>query len=86
MSKGTYQKLLRITEVVEIDWERDIPPEEMNELVRAINQMKRERGDTDFIEPVTEPEHNIYYGDHAVSEIVKHVREGICSIYRGKRY
>ena len=39
--------------------------------------MKHERGDTDFLKPVTESEHNIYYGNHAVSEIVKHLREGI---------
>ena len=38
--------------------------------------MKRERGATDFVELVTEPEHSIYYGDHAVREIVKHLREG----------
>ena len=68
---------IKIIEVAEEDWERDIPPEEMNELVEAINQMKHERGDSDFIELVTEPEHSIYYGDHAVREIVKHLREGL---------
>ena len=65
-----------ITELAEEDWERDIPPDELNELAEAINQMKRERGATDFVELVTEPEHSIYYGDHAVREIVKHLREG----------
>lgn len=65
-----------ITEVAEDDWERDIPPEELNELVDAINQMKREQGETDYIEPATEAEHNVYYGDHAVSEIAKHLRKG----------
>lgn len=65
-----------VTELAEEDWERDIPPEELNELAEAINQMKRERGATDFVELVTEPEHSIYYGDHAVREIAKHLREG----------
>lgn len=65
-----------ISEVAEEDWERDIPPEEINELVESINQMKRERGATDFVEPVTEPEHSIYYGDHAVRELIKYLREG----------
>ena len=65
-----------ITELAEEDWERDIPPDELNELAEAKDQMKRERGATDFVELVTEPEHSIYYGDHAVREIVKHLREG----------
>ena len=65
-----------ITELAEEGWERDIPPDELNELAEAINQMKRERGATDFVELVTEPEHSIYYGDYAVREIVKHLREG----------
>ena len=38
--------------------------------------MERERDATDFVELATEPEHSIYYGDHAVREIVKHIREG----------
>lgn len=68
---------INITELAEDDWERDIPPEEINELIDAINQMRRERGETHFEELVTEPEHSIFYGDHAVSEIAKHLREGI---------
>lgn len=65
-----------VTELAEEDWERYIPPEELNELAEAINQMKHERGATDFVELAIEPEHSIYYGDHAVREIVKHLREG----------
>ena len=45
-------------------------------MAAAINQMKREQGETDYIEPVIEPVHSVCYGDHAVSEIVKHLREG----------
>ena len=65
-----------ITEVAPSDFERDIPAEELNELAEAINQMKREAGETDFVEMATEPEHSIYYGDHAVREIVKYLRKG----------
>ena len=70
------QEEIDITELAEEDWERDIPPDELHELAEAINQIKRERGATDFVELVTEPEHSIYYGDHAVREIVKNLREG----------
>ena len=38
--------------------------------------MKRENGETDFLSLVTEPEHDILYGDYAISEIIKHLREG----------
>lgn len=67
---------ITVTELAEKDWERDIPPEEQNKLIEAINQMKRERCATDFVELATEPEHCIYYGDHAVSEIYKYLRTG----------
>lgn len=42
----------------------------------AINKMKKECGDTDFAELATEPEHSIFYGDHAVSEICKCLAKG----------
>ena len=65
-----------ITELAEDDWEHVIPLEEINELVDAINRMKQEQGETDYVEPVTEPEHSIYYGDHAVNEIIEHLHKG----------
>lgn len=67
---------IRITKIAEEDAEDDIPPEELNELAESINRMKRERGEADFVEMETEPMHTVYYGDHAVSEILKHLREG----------
>ena len=67
---------INVMELAEEDWERDISPEELNEMAEAINQMKRERGATDFVELATKPEHNIYYGNHAVSEICKHLKNG----------
>ena len=67
---------INITEVAENDIERDIQPEELNELAMAINEMKKERDATDFVELATEPEHSIYYGDHAVSEICKYLVKG----------
>lgn len=67
---------ISITEVAEDDIKRDIQPDELNELAIAINEMKRERGTTDFIEFATEPKHSVYYGDHAVSEICKYLAKG----------
>ena len=65
-----------VKELAEDDWERVIPPEELNELGIAINNMVRENGGSDFVELLTEPEHSIYYGDHAVNEIKKHLIKG----------
>ena len=45
-------------------------------MAEAINQMKRKVGKTDFVEMTTESEHSIYYGDHAVREIIKYLRKG----------
>ena len=70
------QERIDITEVAPDDFERDISPEELNELAEAINQMKCEVGESDFVELSTEPEHSIYYGDHAVRGIIKHLQKG----------
>lgn len=72
----TIREYIEITRVAEGDWERDIPAAEINQLVDAINQMEAESGGTDFSEYVTEDEHSIYYGDHAVNEIIKYLRKG----------
>ena len=60
---------ISIKRIAEGDYEREIPPEEMNELIVAINQMKEELGETDFLDMETEPEHSVFYGDHAVERI-----------------
>lgn len=67
---------IELTELAEDDWERDIPADEINKLIESINKMKRENGETDFLSLVTEPEHDILYGDHAIREIIKLLREG----------
>lgn len=67
---------IEITEIAENDRERDIPPEELNVLVNAINEMRKERGVNDYEEFVTEPVHSVYYGDHALSEICKYYVKG----------
>lgn len=67
---------ITITELAEDDWERIIPAEELNELAEAINQMKREQGDTDFVEMTTKSERYIFYGDHAIRGIAEQLREG----------
>lgn len=67
---------IELTELAEDDWEREIPAGEINELIESINQMKCENGETDFLDLVTEPKHDVWYGDHALGEIMKHLREG----------
>lgn len=67
---------IEITKVAEEDWEREISAEELNEMSAAINEMARERGEADFVEFVRESEHSVYYGDHAVREIIEHLQKG----------
>ena len=67
---------INIIQVAPADFVRNIPAEELNDLAEAINHVKRKAGETDFVEMVTEPERSIYYGDHAVNEIVKYLRKG----------
>ena len=69
-------KEINISELAEVDWERDIPPEELNEMAEAINRMERERGGTDFVEMITEPVHYVFYGDHAVKKISEYLNKG----------
>ncbi len=70
------QDEINITEAAPDDFERDIPAEELNKMAEAINQMKHEAGETDIVETTTESVHSTYYGDHAVREILKHLRKG----------
>lgn len=70
------QDEINITEVAPDDFERDVPAEELNKMAEAINRMKHEAGETDFVEMTTESIHSTYYGDHAVREILKHLRKG----------
>lgn len=69
-------ELIRVTVLAEEDWERDIPIEEQNEMLYAINEMKKEQGLSDFLPLATKPIHSIFYGDHAVNEIAKHLNKG----------
>lgn len=71
--KGT----IDITELAEDDWERDISVEELNECTESINREICEEGGTDFLELATEPEHSVFFGDHAVNAIWDKLREGI---------
>ena len=66
-----------ITELAENDWERDISVEELNELAESVNREIREEGETDFLELATEPEHSVFFVDHAVNAIWDKLREGI---------
>ena len=68
---------INVTELAQEDWEYEISLEELNEMAEGINQMKRERGVTDFLELATEPLQCTFYGDHAVQEIKKYLRKGI---------
>lgn len=71
------QDEIEITELAQEDWEYEISVEELNEMAEEINQMKRERGATDFLELATEPLHCTFYSDHALNEIIKYLRKGI---------
>ena len=70
------QHKIDITDIAPDDFERDISPEELNEMTEAMNQLNREVGESDIGEMSTESEHSIYYGDHAVRGIIKHLQKG----------
>ena len=67
---------LTITKVAEDDWEREVPAEEINILIDAINRAEREAGGSNFAEYVKDSERHVYYGDHAVREITKYLCKG----------
>ncbi len=68
---------VEITTVAEGDWERNIPPEELNLLANEINAIKKERGENDFVKLATKSVHSTYFGDHAVHRICEFLREGV---------
>ena len=68
---------IKIAELADKDFERDIAADELNTLAEAINEMKRERGATDFVEFTSESEHSVYYGEQAVWGIRDKLHEGI---------
>ena len=69
-------KDISFSEIAPDDYERDISAKELNGLAEAINEMIREAGRTNFVEKTTESVHSVYYGDHAVREIVEDLQNG----------
>lgn len=67
---------IKITKMTEGDSEYEVSAEEMNKMVKAINDMTRECGGTDFDEYATEPSHITEYGDFAIRDIANHVNKG----------
>lgn len=65
-----------IVKLAELDFERDIYPEESNLLVDAINECVRERGGTDFVEPVTKVWHSTFFADHVIRKIFEALGNG----------
>ena len=68
---------IHIDKMAEEDFEFDITIEERNAMIEEINDMKRERGETDFLELATKPIHVIQYGHHAVSDITKQINQDV---------
>ena len=62
-------KNYEITRLAEMDRVKDISADELNSLADAINEMKREIGETDYVEYVTEPEQEVIYADKVISKI-----------------
>ncbi len=65
-----------IAKIAESDFERTIPVSELNKLAAAINEMEHQNLSPDFVEAITEPMHSVWYGDHAVNEIIKCINNG----------
>lgn len=67
---------IKVIKVAEADFEYEVSAEEMNEMVKAINEMIRECGGTDFDDYATEPSHITGYGDFVVRDIADRVNKG----------
>jgi len=67
---------IKVIKVAEGDFEYEVSAEEMNEMVKATNEMIRERGGTDFDDYETEPSHITKYGDFAIRDIANRVNKG----------
>lgn len=72
-----YNDEIKVTEIAEIDTERDIPVKEINELIDAINRMEKETGGNDFVEYETESIHSYSYGNHAINDIADKLNSGV---------
>ena len=69
-------EIIKVIKVAEADFEYEVSAEEMNEMVKAINEMIRECGGTDFDDYATEPSHITGYGDFVVRDIADRVNKG----------
>lgn len=67
---------IKVIKVAEADFEYEVSAEEMNEMVKAINERIRECGGTDFDDYATEPSHITGYGDFVVRDIADRVNKG----------
>jgi len=67
---------IKITKVAEGDSEYEVSAEEMNKMVKAINDMIRECGGTNFDDYAAEPSYITEYGDFAVRDIANRVNNG----------
>lgn len=67
---------IKVIKVAEADFEYEVSAKEMNEMVKAINEMIRECGGIDFDESATEPSHITEYGDFAARDIADRVNKG----------
>ncbi len=69
-------KKIEVTEIAEMDVENYITPEELNEMIDAINEMRKERGCMDFDEHVETGETSIYFADHVVFDLRDRLKNG----------
>ena len=66
---------IKVIKVAEADFEYEVSAEEMNEMVKATNEMIRECGGADFDDYATEPAHITEYGDFAIRDISNRVNK-----------
>lgn len=67
---------IKVIKMAEADFEYEVSAEEMNEMVKAINEMIRECVGADFDDYATEPSHITEYGDFAIRDISNRVNKG----------
>ena len=73
-----------VIQLAEDDFERMVSVEELNLLIKDVNEMRTASGEPPY-ELETNPERSIFFGDHAVSEIRENLLKGVVP-NQGVRY
>lgn len=65
-----------LTKLAESDFEREIPSDELNKMADSINRMKKENGETDYVEYTDRSNKYAFYGSPVMVKLCKLLERG----------